>query len=329
MNPTDSPPPERPEPLARRRMLTLAGGGVAGAALALVGGRRPARATHGPGTDTEALHVGEENAGTGSTTVLTDAIEHEEFFPHGAVLAVVNTAPTDEGAAIAIAFAGGLMGTGGIQVQDGVDSRQKGTAAVPVQRFAVFGTNEGHNESESGTAILGHCTNQDPNHRVAGVVGESVFLIERGFEGQPPSNGIGVLGRSETGIGVIGESRHHDDGAPDQPLMSGTGIVGRSGSGTGVEASSESGLGLKVLGKAGFSTSGSGLVATGQSSVMVNDPNATLLSHIMVTLTSDPGGRHVRWVSRAAGSFTLHLTDAPPNKRPETSFTYLIVEPAV
>jgi hypothetical protein len=322
MNSTVSPPPERPEPLARRRMLTLAGGGVAGAALALVGGRRPARATHGPGTDTEALHVGEENTGTGSTTVLTDAMEHQEPFPHGAVLAVVNT----DGQAIA--FAGGLIGTGGIQVQDGVDSRQKGTEDVATKGFAVFGTNEGFDSSQSGTAILGHCTNQDPSHRVAGVVGESVLLIERGFEGQPPSNGIGVIGRSETGIGVIGESRHHDDGAPDQPLMSGTGIVGRSGSGTGVEASSESGLGLKVLGKAGFSSAGTGLVATGQSSVTATDPNATLLSHITVTLTSDPGGRHVRWVSPAAGSFTLHLTDAPPNKRPQTSFTYLIVEPA-
>lgn len=126
--------------------------------------------------------------------------------------------------------------------------------------------------------------------------GESVLLIERGFEGRPPSNGIGV--------------------------------IGRSGTGTGVEASSESGLGLKVLGTAGFSSAGTGLVAAGLGAATVNDPNATLLSHITVTLTSDPGARHVRWVGRAAGSFTLHLTDAPQNKRPQTSFTYLSVEPA-
>lgn len=323
MDATPSAPTERPAPVPRRRVLALAGGGVASATLALFGGQRPALATHDPlATDTQALHVGEENGGTGSPTVLSDSMEHQEAFPHGAVLAVVNTAPTDEGAAIAIAFAGGLMGTGGLQV-DGVDSRAIGTESMPIARFAVFGANEGFDPSGSGIGVLGHCTDQDPEHGVAGVVGESVLLIERGEEGLPPSNGIGVIGRSETGIGVVGESRSQESAA----LFSGTGVIGRSGSGIGVEASSESGFGLKVLGKAGFSAVGGGVVVAGQSSVTVTDPLATTASHITVTLTSDPGVRHVRWVSRAEGGFTLHLTDAPPNKRPQTSFTYLIVEP--
>jgi hypothetical protein len=51
-------------------------------------------------------------------------------------------------------------------------------------------------------------------------------------------------------------------------------------------------------------------------------------SHISVTLVSDPGSRSVHWIERNAGSgFTVRMTSAPVNKRPETSFTYLITEP--
>ncbi len=52
--------------------------------------------------------------------------------------------------------------------------------------------------------------------------------------------------------------------------------------------------------------------------------------HITVILTGYPGPRQLHWVERNPGTgFTVHLTSAPPPQRPETNFTYLIVEPVV
>lgn len=86
---------------------------------------------------------------------------------------------------------------------------------------------------------------------------------------------------------------------------------------------------LDVAGKARFSTAGTGTIPQGQNSFSVFNNAVTNLSHITVSLVTDPGERHVRWVSRNQGvGFTLFLTTAAPNKRPQTSFTYLIVEPA-
>ena len=96
------------------------------------------------------------------------------------------------------------------------------------------------------------------------------------------------------------------------------------------EIVSDGGIALEVLGKARFSTAGAGVVPQGSSSVFVANIAVTANSHITATLTGDPGNRHVRWIGRTPGSgFTLNLSLAPPSGRPETPFTYLIVEPVV
>lgn len=91
---------------------------------------------------------------------------------------------------------------------------------------------------------------------------------------------------------------------------------------------SDGGIALEVLGKARFSTAGASVVPQGTNSVFVANMAVTASSHITVTLTGDPGNRQVRWVGRTPGSgFSVNLSPAPPNGRPQTPFTYLIVEP--
>lgn len=150
----------------------------------------------------------------------------------------------------------------------------------------------------------------------------------------PVEHGHRGVGASWDGGGVIGEGGSIQKDPEERDA--GPGVIGIApGDVPGVLAQSmtmetrvlDGGLALDVVGKARFSTAGSGTVLAGQESVLVTDAAATADSHIMVTLVGDPGARSVRWVSRTAGAFTVHLTSAPANKRPATPFTYLIVEP--
>lgn len=161
-----------------------------------------------------------------------------------------------------------------------------------------------------------------------GIEGQ-VILTDEELEFEDQKNGYGVRGisssSSETygdgpGVGVNGSAG------------TGTGVLGMCvAAGIGVEARSDTpeGVALNVRGKARFSTGGSGVVPTGQNSVFVADVDVTEESHISVTLASNPGSRVVSWVERDpdAGGFTVHMSSASPNKRPETLFTYLVTEP--
>lgn len=172
-----------------------------------------------------------------------------------------------------------------------------------------------------------------------------------GLEGLSRAGGIGIEGQvipteeelefedQKNGYGVRGISSSSTETYGDGP---GVGVQGSAGTGTGVmgtcgaagiavEARSDSpeGTALRVRGKARLSTGGSGVVPMGQSSVFVEDVDVTEESHISVTLVSDPGTRIVSWVERdpTAGGFTVHMSSAPPGRRAETEFTYLITEP--
>lgn len=150
-----------------------------------------------------------------------------------------------------------------------------------------------------------------------------MLAISRG--GKPAIEGDALPSEFSPGVGVQGVSGS-DQTFGDGP---GVGVQGISGTGVGVEAISEGGLALNVVGKAAFSTAGAGTVPQGQNSVFVANPAVTAESHISVTLVGNPGNREVRWVARAPGSgFTVNVTPAPPNQRPATPFTYLIVEGA-
>jgi hypothetical protein len=148
-----------------------------------------------------------------------------------------------------------------------------------------------------------------------------IIAVARG--GKPAIEGDALPSEFGAGIGVLGVSS-------DAEFASGPGIgvQGLSGAGVGVQAMSSEGVALDVVGKARYSTAGSGAVPAGQQSVAVSNPAVTAESHITVSLTSNPGNRQVRWVERDPGTgFTVHLVPTPPNQRPLTTLTYLIVEP--
>jgi hypothetical protein len=140
---------------------------------------------------------------------------------------------------------------------------------------------------------------------------------------------FGVRGECEegSGTGVHGQSRS----------ATGTGAVGEAtvSGGVGLEArhTVPGGMALRVAGRASFLTVGQGTIPAHANSAVVTNSNVTAVSHITITLTSNPGDAPgnqtdpaVKWVSRNPGAgFTIHTT------RPvlaATTFTYLIVEPA-
>ncbi|MGH2367495.1 MAG: hypothetical protein ACRDI2_04795 [Chloroflexota bacterium] len=171
---------------------------------------------------------------------------------------------------------------------------------------------------------------------------------EDGGHGDGP--GIGVAGFSGTGPGVLGNSAHGPGvvggsesgagvvGGPLGPSALAGVLGGAPGDTPGVQALSaeffglgfgepDGGLALEVIGKSRFSTAGSGTVAAGDSAAFVANSAVTAKSHITVSLISDPGSRQLGWIERQPGTgFTVHLTSAPPPQRPETDFTYLIVD---
>lgn len=165
----------------------------------------------------------------------------------------------------------------------------------------------------------------------AGGIALEGFVVptEEDLEFEDQKNGYGVRGISST------SSETYGDGP-------GVGVHGQAGVGIGVlgicmdagiaveaRSNTPAGAALRVRGKAQFSTGGSGVVPEGQSSVFVEDVDVTEESHVSVTLVSDPGTRSVSWVERDpnAGGFTIHMSQAPPGRRTETAFTYLITEP--
>jgi hypothetical protein len=182
--------------------------------------------------------------------------------------------------------------------------------------------------SGSGPGVLGKSDTgrgvEGWSQEAAGVWGQSA--------GAPAVHGLnvgtfpGVVGHSWQGAGVDGQA------------LTGPGVVGRApGLYPGVRAESRSvtqtdpgelddGVALQVVGKAVFSTAGAGTIPQGQNSVFVANPAVTNVSHITVTLTSNPWQRELRWVERDPGrGFTVHVT--PALIKPETKFTYLVVEP--
>jgi hypothetical protein len=303
------------EDTTRRRLLTLMGAGGA-ATLATLVSSKEAQAGH---DSTNTFHLGEDNtAPEGVATRLDMSVDNSDG-SNGLMLR--NQA---NGSAL-VAQADGAA----IQAFD-----EGGTSRAILAFGGVRGL--GHSREEDlpegqplgpGEGVVGESEQPDK----AGVLGESVLLIERGFEGQPPAFGIGVLGRTGAapGVGVIGEA-HVDDWGFGEVGTEGTGVLGRSGTGVGVHGLCPDGFALRAEGKSAFSTAGAAVIPAGQSSLFVADADVTGNSHISVTLVSDPGSRSVHWIERNAGSgFTVRMTSAPVNKRPETSFTYLITEPTV
>lgn len=190
---------------------------------------------------------------------------------------------------------------------------------VDVEQLALMVVNEG----AGGGAI-------EAASKAGGIgVEGSVFPTDEDLEFEDQKNGYGVRGIAMSPEGGYGEGP--GVGVHGQAGI-GTGVLGiTSAQGIGVEARTHSpdGIALVVNGPSKFSTAGSAVVPAGQNSVFVANDTVTGDSHISVTLVSDPGSRSVLWIQRNPGNgFTVHMSSASPTKRPATSFTYLVVEPA-
>jgi hypothetical protein len=311
---------------SRGNVLALLGGAIAGAVAGALG--RPERALGGH-DGTNVMHLGESNAtpvgfGTG-VTADADAFALSVINDHTGVqaggvevrsqgtrstLEVKNLTPGPATAAVlgVSELPGG--GTG------------DGTGMFGAGGVGVWGTSPSgigvRADSDTGDAIVGEAGHFGVHARgtLGGVIGRS-------------ESGVGVDGTSATFVGVFGHSEQGNGVAGECNDAAGVGTSGSSTDGIGVHAVSQNGQALRVEGRAMFSTAGSGTVPQGQHSVFVSNPAVTAGSHVSVTLVGNPGNRELRWVQRSPGSgFTVNLTPAPPNQRPATAFTYLIVEPA-
>lgn len=178
-------------------------------------------------------------------------------------------------------------------------------AAVAGDTLFVENTQAGEGGGGAISAVA-----QGGGHAVEGIA-NGLGVGVRGVAGADPFGegpGDGVHGSSGTGIGVLGHI---------------------TGAGIGVEARSESpeGIALQVRGSARFSTAGSATILAGTDSAFVANPAVTEESHISVTFVSEPGSRQLTWVDRHPDTgFTVH-TASQSKKAPETSLTYLVVEP--
>ena len=308
----------------RRGLLALIGAGGAAALAALLSRSNGAQAGHGPADATNALHLGQPNTAPAGLPTLIDAnSEHD-------ALRVTNNFPGPEAVALAASTVSGFAVLANSQSGRGVDGAS--VSGIGVRGESQSGPG-GFFGSQSGTGVEGRSESgaggNFHSESESGVLGASsggigVQGLSQGADGVhgESETGIGALGFSQSGIGVFGVSP--GDGQPAvQALSAGPGFP------FGEPADvSDGGLALDVIGKARFSTAGSDTIPQRQNSVFVANPAVTANSHITVTLATDPGPRQLRWVQRNPGiGFTAHLTSAPPPFRPETAFTYLIVDP--
>jgi len=365
-------------PTSRRRLLGLAGGGVA-AAVALAA--KPAQAGHEPGDI--ALHLGESNGSPpGSETFVfadvdgvglvvqngnagdaADGFRGSTFSANGGAAGVRGHATVGIGIDGWSGSGVGVLGhtasgTGGSfesatgqallvngQTNMGSDSEVPTlnvyNASTADPGMAIYASTAGLKtvisensfaEGESfGVGIEGVHSSVEGYGRGlgVGVSGVSAGAGVRGAsQGEEPGGfgigpGVGVQGLTGPGIGVHGVSNAPGEegfGAGD-----GVGVEGRSGAGVALRGVALSGRALEANGRAAFSTAGTGTVTKGQRTAEVLTEAVTELSHVSVTLTSDPRGVLVEWVERQVGTgFTVRLNAAA--KR-DTDFSYLVVEP--
>jgi hypothetical protein len=161
------------------------------------------------------------------------------------------------------------------------------------------------------------------------------------------ASGTGVLGvgniglRGETfdftGTGVQGVATTLDGenfgvyGATGSPI--GVGVYGQANSGTGMKAvtisgtalhaSATSGTALRVDGKVHLSRSGRATIAKGAASKVVVVAGVTTSSKVFAVLAASRTGRYVRAVVPSSGYFTIRLNDKVSSK---TSVSWFVLD---
>jgi hypothetical protein len=177
--------------------------------------------------------------------------------------------------------------------------------------LAINGTGSGtatgvYGASGSGTGLRGVSSTG------AGVYGSS--SSNAGVQGVSSSS-TGVVGSSGTADGVHGTTatagKYGVVGTSTSPT-GGTGVYGTSPHGVGIRASSSSGTALYVSGKTHFSRSGSGTVATGNTSVIVNVSGLTSSNLVLATLQKKVSGVYLLAAVATTGHFTVYLNKSAP-----------------
>jgi hypothetical protein len=351
-----------PAETSRRRLLAWVGAGGA-AVIATLFSRNEAHAGH---DGTNVLHLGEGNSvppdsKTGvASNVNAFSFDVDNFHTgptagglHGRSL---GNLPGIQGVGHEPSFAG-VFGISASAAGDLTQGSQTGVIGMSGSGTGVEGrSNSGtgvHGNSQTGTG--GHFSSgsgpalvavgrSSMTADVAAVDGDTLF-VENSQSGEAGGGAIsavaqggahGVEGISNgSGVGVRGVAGSDPFGQGPGDGVHGTsgtgiGVLGHTtAAGIGVEARSESaaGIALQVRGSARFSTAGTATIPAGADAIFVANPAVTDESHISVTLVSDPASRQLTWVERDPGTgFTVH-TSSQTKKTPETSLTYLVVEP--
>jgi hypothetical protein len=176
--------------------------------------------------------------------------------------------------------------------------------------FGVLGS-----AASAGIGVYGSASNAagaPPVFGKTGVVGQSDAggTAVVGFTGvtahQPPPD-TGIYGRSDTG------------GAGGRGLTgfcsAGIGLLGQTETGVGVRAycGNNTGVGLQVTGKAAFDRSGKLTITAGHSSITKTGIGLSALSFILATLQKNVAGLFIQAVvpNPAGSSFTIYLNKAP------------------
>jgi len=169
--------------------------------------------------------------------------------------------------------------------------------------------------SEIGVGVYGSASSSTAipsNFAKAGVAGQADagatgVVGYTGATPPTPTPDTGIYGRSDTG------------GAGGRGLMghcaAGIGLLGETISGVGVRAycANNTGVGLRVTGKAAFDRSGKLSIGAGHSSLTKSGIGLTSASFILATLQTNVAGLFIQAVvtNPSGSSFTVYLNKAP------------------
>ncbi len=157
--------------------------------------------------------------------------------------------------------------------------------------------------------------------------GVDSYGLKFGVRGASGDGGTGVYGHNigTTGIGVWGQTDGVGSAVYGQARTNGVGINGDSDTGIGVRAKSASGKALEVLGKATFSRSGTATVAAGKSSAVVSGVDLSAKSLVLVTPQKNIAGVYVQ---AAVPNVTAKTVTVYLNKAVATSYpvAWMIIE---
>lgn len=228
-----------------------------------------------------------------------------------------------------------------------------GVYATSDSSYGVFGVSPSvgvQGASTSGTGVIGASNSQYGVHAASGGAslhagpGAAGVFAEGGpsygvyatsdsstaIAGIASTNGSGVFGQSNSGYGLYGASTSgsgvYASGTSGYGVQggstSGTGVHGFSTSGPGVYAQSSSGPALVANGHVQVQGNavGQATLLAGQTSVTVTTSAATASSNVLLTPLANPKANV--WVTRAAGSFTIHISKALTSN---LSIAYLII----